>query len=155
MRLLKDMENWTIKLHVIGRFYLHTPPDQLNCTPIFFIYKVVFRLRLMNAFLVISKYFNLAALFPFSCYKILVFMYIGIIAERWEKSSNQNKWELTKPLPLDDDSTSLVALLGPKPDVHYIYVCVKVSLQLSSQNVPNSSPKLFVIPFNSSVFADG
>ncbi|XP_066326668.1 uncharacterized protein [Miscanthus floridulus] len=61
LRLLKDMENWTVKLHVI---------------------------------------------------------------ERWEKSSNQNKWELTKPLPLDDDSTSVVAL-GPKPDVHYIYVCVK------------------------------
>ncbi|PUZ52283.1 hypothetical protein GQ55_6G257800 [Panicum hallii var. hallii] len=62
LRLLKDMENWTVKLHVI---------------------------------------------------------------ERWEKSSNQNKWELTKPLPLDDDSTSVIAVLGPKPDVHYIYVCVK------------------------------
>jgi len=54
-----------------------------------------------------------------------VFKYIRIIAERWEKSPNLNKWELTKPLPLDDDSTSVVALLGPKPDVHYIYVCVK------------------------------
>uniref|UniRef100_A0A804LTQ0 Methyltransferase domain-containing protein n=1 Tax=Zea mays TaxID=4577 RepID=A0A804LTQ0_MAIZE len=62
LRLLKDMEKWTVKLHVI---------------------------------------------------------------ERWEKSSNQNKWELTKPLPLEDHSTSLAALLGPKPDVHYIYVCVK------------------------------
>ena len=84
-----------------------------------------------------------------------MFKYIRIIAERWEKSPNLNKWELTKPLPLDDDSTSVVALLGPKPDVHYIYVCVKVSLQLSSQNVPNSSPKLFVILFNSPVFANG
>ncbi|CAO2184311.1 unnamed protein product [Urochloa humidicola] len=62
LRLLKDMENWTVKLHVI---------------------------------------------------------------ERWEKSSNQNKWELTKPLPLDDDSSAVVSILGPKPDVHYIYVCVK------------------------------
>ncbi|KAL6646203.1 hypothetical protein ACP70R_017811 [Stipagrostis hirtigluma subsp. patula] len=62
LRLLKDMQNWTIKLHVI---------------------------------------------------------------DRWERSSNQNKWELTKPLPLDDDSTSVVAALGPKPDVHYIYVCIK------------------------------
>ncbi|WVZ92126.1 hypothetical protein U9M48_038213 [Paspalum notatum var. saurae] len=51
--------------------------------------------------------------------------YARIIAERWEKSPSENKWELTKPLPLDDDNTSLVSLLGPKPDVHYIYVCVK------------------------------
>ncbi|TVU05047.1 hypothetical protein EJB05_48195 [Eragrostis curvula] len=47
------------------------------------------------------------------------------VIDRWEKSSNQNKWELTKPLPLNDDSTSIIELLGPKPDVHYIYVCVK------------------------------
>ncbi|GJN04024.1 hypothetical protein PR202_ga21532 [Eleusine coracana subsp. coracana] len=47
------------------------------------------------------------------------------VIDRWERSSNQNKWELTKPLPLDEHSTSLVELLGPKPDVHYIYVCVK------------------------------
>ncbi|KAL6660828.1 hypothetical protein ACP70R_000212 [Stipagrostis hirtigluma subsp. patula] len=44
---------------------------------------------------------------------------------RWERSSNQNKWELTKALPLDDYSTSVVAALGPKPDVHYIYVYIK------------------------------
>ncbi|KAL6900890.1 hypothetical protein ACP4OV_005566 [Aristida adscensionis] len=60
LRVLKDMQHWTIKLHVI---------------------------------------------------------------DRYERSSSQNKWELTKPLPLDD--ASLVAVLGPKPDVHYIYVCIK------------------------------
>jgi hypothetical protein len=75
--------------------------------------------------------YSKGALFSFRHGKMPVLTTINILgfAERWEKSSNQNKWELTKPLPLDDDSTSVVALLGPKPDVHYIYVCVKVSLE--------------------------
>ncbi|GJN15695.1 hypothetical protein PR202_gb02631 [Eleusine coracana subsp. coracana] len=49
LRLLKDMQQWTVKLHVI---------------------------------------------------------------DRWERSSNQNKWELTKPLPLDEHSTSLENFLA-------------------------------------------
>lgn len=35
-------------------------------------------------------------------------------------------WELTKPVPLDDDGSSLEAGLGKNPDVHYIYICTKV-----------------------------
>uniref|UniRef100_A0A0D9X9S9 Methyltransferase type 11 domain-containing protein n=1 Tax=Leersia perrieri TaxID=77586 RepID=A0A0D9X9S9_9ORYZ len=37
------------------------------------------------------------------------------IIDRWERS-REPPWELTKPLPLDGDSTSVVSLLGPKPD---------------------------------------
>ncbi|XP_052164902.1 uncharacterized protein LOC127781880 [Oryza glaberrima] len=48
------------------------------------------------------------------------------VIDRWERS-REPSWELTKPLPLDGDSTSVVSLLGPKPDVHYIYVCIKGS----------------------------
>ncbi|KAL6839789.1 hypothetical protein ACP4OV_030477 [Aristida adscensionis] len=56
--------------------------------------------------------------------------------DRYERSSNQNKWEVTKPLPLDD--ASLVAVLGQEPDVHYIYVCVKATsiVNLINQRVP-------------------
>ncbi|XP_044442304.1 EEF1A lysine methyltransferase 4 isoform X1 [Triticum aestivum] len=46
------------------------------------------------------------------------------IADRWERSSKKT-WDLTEPLPLQDDSASIINLLGPKPDVHYIYVCIK------------------------------
>lgn len=35
-------------------------------------------------------------------------------------------WELTKPVPLDDDGSSAEAVLGKNPDVHYIYICTKV-----------------------------
>ncbi|XP_050217047.1 uncharacterized protein LOC126667938 [Mercurialis annua] len=34
-------------------------------------------------------------------------------------------WELTNPVPLDDDGSSVEAALGKNPDVHYIYICVK------------------------------
>jgi SAM-dependent methyltransferase len=36
------------------------------------------------------------------------------------------KWELTKPLPLDADGSSVESAIGKNPDVHYIYVCIKV-----------------------------
>lgn len=36
------------------------------------------------------------------------------------------KWELTKPLPLDDEGSSVESAIGKSPDVHYIYVCIKV-----------------------------
>ncbi|KAG8087895.1 hypothetical protein GUJ93_ZPchr0010g8514 [Zizania palustris] len=48
------------------------------------------------------------------------------VIDRWERTCDP-PWELTKPLPLDGDGLSVVSLLGPKPDVHYIYVCVKGS----------------------------
>ncbi|KAG7582299.1 S-adenosyl-L-methionine-dependent methyltransferase [Arabidopsis suecica] len=35
------------------------------------------------------------------------------------------KWELTKPLPLDADGSSVESAIGKSPDVHYIYVCSK------------------------------
>lgn len=45
-----------------------------------------------------------------------------------KESSGHQKWELTSSIPLDDDGSSLEAALGKNPDVHYIYVCIKVSL---------------------------
>ncbi|VVA97977.1 unnamed protein product [Arabis nemorensis] len=35
------------------------------------------------------------------------------------------KWELTKPIPLDVDGSSVESAIGKSPDVHYIYVCTK------------------------------
>lgn len=43
-----------------------------------------------------------------------------------DRSPEQKSWELTKPLRLNEDGTSVAALLGSNPDVHYIYVCIKV-----------------------------
>ncbi|KAM5568592.1 hypothetical protein ABKV19_016241 [Rosa sericea] len=34
-------------------------------------------------------------------------------------------WELTNPVPLNDDGSSAEALLGNNPDVHFIYICTK------------------------------
>ncbi|KAJ8619310.1 hypothetical protein MRB53_027839 [Persea americana] len=34
-------------------------------------------------------------------------------------------WELTNPIPLDDDGSSVTSTMGENPDVHYIYVCIK------------------------------
>ncbi|XP_015574704.1 EEF1A lysine methyltransferase 4 isoform X2 [Ricinus communis] len=34
-------------------------------------------------------------------------------------------WELTNPVPLNDDGSSVEAALGKNPDVHYIYICTK------------------------------
>lgn len=35
------------------------------------------------------------------------------------------KWELTNPIPLNEDGSSVNSVLGENPDVHYIYVCIK------------------------------
>jgi hypothetical protein len=67
------------------------------------------------------------------------------VTDRWERSSKQT-WDLTKPLPLHDDSTSIISLLGSKPDVHYIYVCIKVSHQQVFQTHLNLCPELFISP---------
>ena len=45
-----------------------------------------------------------------------------------EESSGHKKWDLTSAIPLDGDGNSVEAALGKNPDVHYIYVCIKVSL---------------------------
>ncbi|CAL0334918.1 unnamed protein product [Lupinus luteus] len=34
-------------------------------------------------------------------------------------------WELTKPVPLNEDGSSVDEALGQNPDVHYIYICTK------------------------------
>ncbi|KAJ4873654.1 S-adenosyl-L-methionine-dependent methyltransferases superfamily protein [Raphanus sativus] len=36
-----------------------------------------------------------------------------------------SKWELTKPIPLDAEGSSVESAIGKSPDVHYIYVCIK------------------------------
>nr|AFK47960.1 unknown [Medicago truncatula] len=41
-----------------------------------------------------------------------------------EKSVNP-LWELTKPIPLNNDGSSVDETLGLNPDVHYIYICTK------------------------------
>jgi hypothetical protein len=42
------------------------------------------------------------------------------------ESSKHPIWKLTNPLPLGDDGSSVEAVLGKNPDIHYIYVCTKV-----------------------------
>lgn len=41
------------------------------------------------------------------------------------KDEDQQKWELTKPVPLYQEGKSMEDFIGSNPDVHYIYVCVK------------------------------
>lgn len=43
-----------------------------------------------------------------------------------EEKSGHPTWELTNPVPLENDGRSVEELLGKIPDVHYIYVCTKV-----------------------------
>jgi hypothetical protein len=43
-----------------------------------------------------------------------------------EEKSDDPLWELTKPIPLNNDGSSVEETLGPNPDVHYIYICTKV-----------------------------
>lgn len=43
-----------------------------------------------------------------------------------EDKSEHPIWELTNPVPLNDDGSSAEALLGNNPDVHFIYICTKV-----------------------------
>ncbi|KAH9766452.1 methyltransferase 11 domain-containing protein [Citrus sinensis] len=42
-----------------------------------------------------------------------------------EEKSGHPIWELTNPVPLENDGRSVEELLGKNPDVHYIYVCTK------------------------------
>lgn len=43
-----------------------------------------------------------------------------------EEKSGHPIWELTNPVPLENDGRSVEELLGKNPDVHYIYACTKV-----------------------------
>ncbi|KAG6471277.1 hypothetical protein ZIOFF_072388 [Zingiber officinale] len=47
------------------------------------------------------------------------------LPDRTEKTPGQKAWELTTPLPLNEDGSSVSAVLGSNPEVHYIYVCIK------------------------------
>ena len=44
-----------------------------------------------------------------------------------DDKSDRPVWELTKPVPLNDDGSSVEEALGKNPDVHYVYICIKVS----------------------------
>ncbi|ONK63064.1 uncharacterized protein A4U43_C07F11040 [Asparagus officinalis] len=47
------------------------------------------------------------------------------VIDRMEKTPELRSWELTAPLPINEDGSSVSALLGGNPEVHYIYVCTK------------------------------
>ncbi|CAA7398549.1 unnamed protein product [Spirodela intermedia] len=36
-------------------------------------------------------------------------------------------WELTKPIPMSEDGSLATTAVGSNPEIHYIYVCLKVS----------------------------
>ncbi|KAJ4721919.1 methyltransferase-like protein 13 [Melia azedarach] len=42
-----------------------------------------------------------------------------------EEQSDSPIWDLTNPVPLDNDGRSVEELLGKNPDVHFIYICTK------------------------------
>jgi len=62
----------------------------------------------------------------------------GDYADRMEKNSEQRTWEPMAPLPLNEDGSSIIALLGSNPEVHYIYICTKVSILFSTLNILGS-----------------
>lgn len=59
---------------------------------------------------------------------LLILLTVVISAEKLVsgESSEHPIWKLTDPLPLGDDGSSVEAVLGKNPDIHYIYVCTKV-----------------------------
>ncbi|XP_074568136.1 uncharacterized protein LOC141824706 [Curcuma longa] len=56
------------------------------------------------------------------------------VIERTEKTPRQKTWELTTPLPLNEDGSSVSAILGSNPEVHYIYVCIKGECRQTNQS---------------------
>ncbi|XP_038988846.1 EEF1A lysine methyltransferase 4 [Phoenix dactylifera] len=56
------------------------------------------------------------------------------VIDRMEKSSEQKTWELTRPLPLNEDGSSVAAIIGANNEVHYIYVCIKEKSLRQDQN---------------------
>lgn len=59
------------------------------------------------------------------------------------KPEDKQKWELTRPVPYQEGK-SMEDFIGKTPDVHYIYVCTKVS--------PLCYLTYFLRSFNISVF---
>ena len=62
---------------------------------------------------------------------LLISMILAMHAEKFvlEEKTERLTWELTNPVPLDDEGSPVEAILGQNPDVHYIYICIKVSEQ--------------------------
>lgn len=54
-------------------------------------------------------------------------MHLLSIDKLIDESSDHPACDITSPIPLDEDGTSATAILGKNSDVHYIYVCSKVS----------------------------
>lgn len=71
---------------------------------------------------------------------------ILFLPERTEKTPRQKTWELTTPLPLNEDGSSVSAILGSNPEVHYIYVCIKVRC-LYQVHYPSPSYIYFLFVF--------
>ncbi|XP_010555152.1 PREDICTED: methyltransferase-like protein 13 isoform X2 [Tarenaya hassleriana] len=44
-----------------------------------------------------------------------------------DEAAEHPKWELRNPIPVDAEGSSVETTLGKNPDVHYIYVCTKVT----------------------------
>ncbi|XP_057959009.1 uncharacterized protein LOC131151684 [Malania oleifera] len=50
---------------------------------------------------------------------------LHVIEKLGLEGSSEHQWELTNPVPLNDDGSSVEAAIGRNLDVHYIYVCTK------------------------------
>ncbi|XP_058075960.1 uncharacterized protein LOC131224686 isoform X3 [Magnolia sinica] len=50
---------------------------------------------------------------------------LHVIEKLGSETSPHPKWELTDPVLLNENGSSVTAVLGENPDVHYIYVCIK------------------------------
>lgn len=58
-------------------------------------------------------------------------------ADRIEKPSGKPIWDLMKPVPLGEDGNfDSYNILGKNAEVHYIYVCTKVSQSISLESKP-------------------
>ncbi|KAL9273380.1 eEF1A lysine and N-terminal methyltransferase-like protein [Drosera capensis] len=53
--------------------------------------------------------------------------------------SEQSKWVLNKPVPLNEDGSSVEAALGRNPNVHCIYVCTKDDLSTKNKGTEEKS----------------
>ncbi|RWR94502.1 methyltransferase-like protein 13 [Cinnamomum micranthum f. kanehirae] len=52
---------------------------------------------------------------------------LHLIEKLGSEARSRPTWELTNPIPLDDDGSLVTSTLGENPDVHYTYVCIKDS----------------------------
>ncbi|CAH8391699.1 unnamed protein product, partial [Eruca vesicaria subsp. sativa] len=53
-----------------------------------------------------------------------------------EQPLENTKWELRKPIPLDDEGNLVESAIGKSPDVHNIYVCIKMRRGRRRQTQP-------------------